>query len=894
MAMQRMNIRAFLTIDWTNAPGAPRVVLERCPGQARRREGGAGDRDPGPRRAGRADGGNLLAATFFAAGRHVQSFATYGGARRGTPVSSFIRVDERPVRVRCDIERADAILCFDATLLEGRLLATAHEGTFIVVNSGRSAAEFARLLPGYRVLPIDAIGISRTAGLGRIVNSALLGAFARALGAPPLAALERTIAERSPQAHAGEPGGLPRRLAGRRDGVGGGGGEGGGACRRRPRTIPRRGGLLLRAAIAGGRRMNGPIPPIWTTATTESIRTGTWRAALPPPRAGAVALPRRLPGERRHRVLDRPRARRRLPRRVERAGPPQPVPRHRGTHLPSSLRARVQSRRFRRGAVDLQLERFVGDHAIAAGWTFDDRGRAAARARGHRRRRAGRPVGRVPAASPRVRRDDRRGPRCAGRADAPRHPLLSPVARRARRRDRAHRRARRERSPGDRRWTRRAPGTALRASHDAVLWPPVRRRQKRLPSLDYGEPWVADGAAWLRAANEGRPPALGRRVVVVGGGSAALDAARSAARAPATRSRCSRSKRARRCRRKREEVDEALEEGVGLVDGGDARRGRNANARRRAASRACASGSSRPRRAAVHRDAPAGQLSSIFTPMRSSTSIGQDRGPRRARRRTFASAGPLLAVDEAQATQRPGTWAGGDVASMARFVTDADRTGQARRIRHRPFTAGSETATCRPAESWRPGPSGGGSHTTPSCPSRPSRPHRYPRQARATSAHLDAATRVASSDEVQLPLDVASALAEADALLLLRHVHHVATPAWSSAPTSPGAARADGYRVLGDYCKGCGLCVKECPTGVHGHDRGGALNGPATTSTRPPARLLLTGNEAVAWGARLARPQVCPVYPITPQTPVARDADRVPGGRRASTPRSSRPSPSTR
>ncbi len=23
----------------------------------------------------------------------------------------------------------------------------------------------------------------------------------------------------------------------------------------------------------------------------------------------------------------------------------------------------------------------------------------------------------------------------------------------------------------------------------------------------------------------------------------------------------------------------------------------------------------------------------------------------------------------------------------------------------------------------------------------------------------------------------------------------------------------DGYVVLTDYCKGCGLCVKECPTG---------------------------------------------------------------------------------
>jgi pyruvate/2-oxoacid:ferredoxin oxidoreductase alpha subunit len=33
-------------------------------------------------------------------------------------------------------------------------------------------------------------------------------------------------------------------------------------------------------------------------------------------------------------------------------------------------------------------------------------------------------------------------------------------------------------------------------------------------------------------------------------------------------------------------------------------------------------------------------------------------------------------------------------------------------------------------------------------------------------------------------------------------------------------------------------------------------------------RMLLTGNHAAAWGARLARPQVAPVYPITPQTPV--------------------------
>jgi pyruvate ferredoxin oxidoreductase gamma subunit len=143
--------------------------------------------------------GNLLAAAFFAGGQQVQCFASYGGARRGTPVSSYLRVDDRPVRVRCDIERADAILCFDASLLGGALLATADARTLIVVNSARSADEFAATLPGYRVVPVDGLAIARRHGLGRIVNSALVGAFARALGTPALPVLEATLAERSPK-----------------------------------------------------------------------------------------------------------------------------------------------------------------------------------------------------------------------------------------------------------------------------------------------------------------------------------------------------------------------------------------------------------------------------------------------------------------------------------------------------------------------------------------------------------------------------------------------------------------------------------------------------------------------------------------------------------------------
>jgi pyruvate ferredoxin oxidoreductase gamma subunit len=143
--------------------------------------------------------GNLLARAYFAEGRQVQAFASYGGARRGTPVSSFLRVDDRPVRLRCDIERADAILCFDASLLQGALLAAAQSGTLIVVNSTRSPAEFRATLPGYRIVPVDGLAISRRLGLGRIVNSALLGGLARAVGDPPLPVLEHLLQHESPK-----------------------------------------------------------------------------------------------------------------------------------------------------------------------------------------------------------------------------------------------------------------------------------------------------------------------------------------------------------------------------------------------------------------------------------------------------------------------------------------------------------------------------------------------------------------------------------------------------------------------------------------------------------------------------------------------------------------------
>ena len=141
--------------------------------------------------------GNQLARAYFNEGQYVQTFATYGGARRGTPVSSSIRVDDQPVRLRCDIELAFAILCFDDTLIEESFLRRANEETLIVVNSTRSKETFSDLR-NFRIFPVGGIDIARRNDMGKIVNSALLGAFVAALEKPGIETMCQVIEETAP------------------------------------------------------------------------------------------------------------------------------------------------------------------------------------------------------------------------------------------------------------------------------------------------------------------------------------------------------------------------------------------------------------------------------------------------------------------------------------------------------------------------------------------------------------------------------------------------------------------------------------------------------------------------------------------------------------------------
>ncbi len=142
--------------------------------------------------------GNILAEMFFQEGRHVLAYATYGGARRGTPVSSLLRVDDKPIRMRCDIEHPDFIVFFDSSLLASSpLVKLATEKTLVLINSAFPAEEFSQL-SHCRVVTIDAKRIARENRLGRIVNTTLVGALLGLSGYTNVELLKKVVGETSP------------------------------------------------------------------------------------------------------------------------------------------------------------------------------------------------------------------------------------------------------------------------------------------------------------------------------------------------------------------------------------------------------------------------------------------------------------------------------------------------------------------------------------------------------------------------------------------------------------------------------------------------------------------------------------------------------------------------
>ena len=128
----------------------------------------------------------ILATIHARRGLHVQAFGDYAGERSGAPVRAYARADDAPIRSRNKVYEPDELIVLDPSLLGPSTLAGLRPGGVLILNSAEPAAEVARRVPGFRVVTVDASSIARRHGIGTrsvvIVNTTVVGAYARVVG----------------------------------------------------------------------------------------------------------------------------------------------------------------------------------------------------------------------------------------------------------------------------------------------------------------------------------------------------------------------------------------------------------------------------------------------------------------------------------------------------------------------------------------------------------------------------------------------------------------------------------------------------------------------------------------------------------------------------------------
>jgi len=140
----------------------------------------------------------LLAAAAFREGRYAQAFPSFGSERMGAPVTSFCRIDDKPIRTREPVSEPDALLIQDPTLLhQADLFAGLRPDGYVLVNSARRlTGDTGDARDVGRLIAVPATNLALT-HLGRPLPGApMLGGFAALTGAVGLDAVLAAIAER--------------------------------------------------------------------------------------------------------------------------------------------------------------------------------------------------------------------------------------------------------------------------------------------------------------------------------------------------------------------------------------------------------------------------------------------------------------------------------------------------------------------------------------------------------------------------------------------------------------------------------------------------------------------------------------------------------------------------
>jgi 2-oxoacid:acceptor oxidoreductase delta subunit (pyruvate/2-ketoisovalerate family) len=333
--------------------------------------------------------------------------------------------------------------------------------------------------------------------------------------------------------------------------------------------------------------------------------------------------------------------------------------------------------------------------------------------------------------------------------------------------------------------------TMKNGGHDAAFLAVGAHIAKRayIPAKDSSH--ILDAVQVLRSMEGEEQPMLGRRVVVYGGGNTAIDVARTAKRLGATEAIIVYRRTRERMPAHDFEVEEALQEGVMVKWLSTIKQSGDGGALTIEKMILDAKGNPQPTGEFETLEADSLVLA-----------LGQDVDL------SLLDAVPGLAVKDGvvqvdpatMMTSHPGLFAGGDMVPAERNVTVA---------------VGHGKKAARHIDAWLRGTPLAAAPKHASATFERLNPWYYSDAPKTVRPQLDIARRTSSFDEVQGGLSADNALFEARRCLSCGNCFECdncygVCPDNAVIKLGPGK----GFQFNYDYCKGCGICVAECPCGA--------------------------------------------------------------------------------
>lgn len=138
----------------------------------------------------------ILALACYWSGHETQAFPVFGPERTGAPVTGFIRLDDKPIRLRSQIYQPDIIVVTDDKLLSKINVAQGVKTTTrLLINTALPCAEVAKniKLNSKKVICYNAGALVSDR---RLANSALLGFVAKTMNLASLANCQRAVKDK--------------------------------------------------------------------------------------------------------------------------------------------------------------------------------------------------------------------------------------------------------------------------------------------------------------------------------------------------------------------------------------------------------------------------------------------------------------------------------------------------------------------------------------------------------------------------------------------------------------------------------------------------------------------------------------------------------------------------